>query len=172
MLKLAIIANTCHDPAALFRVFGTTHGRKADESRIPVGKAEHFLSTLSELQGKSSDPRAALRLSDAELGHYSVSIGVATLAMWAPSMALRCVYVHFLFGDPDGLGQIAAVVTGTLREWRDEIRNALADDETCPIRRKFATEAYHALKSEGFGDIFGRHTASVRRDGTLELTAN
>lgn len=115
--------------------------------------------------------KSAILLSDAELGHYSVSMGVATLSSWAPSMALHCVYVHFLFGKDNGMGQIPAIVTGTLREWRDEIRAGLRDNETSPIRAAFATEAYKTLKSEGFGDIFGSHKTSVRPDGTLALTA-
>lgn len=119
--------------AAGHKMTGRSLSAAADASRREITDAEKFLSCLSILNGDSG-----AGLSPRLLGHVSFSVLV-----WGDERDLLDVFqlcggMPFVVTDTVARGIQAAVVTGTLGQWRDAISSGLRPGVEAGVRHVFA----------------------------------
>ena len=102
---------------ACLHVLGYTPARAADASSRDLSEAEKFLSCLAALR----DPKAPAGLAPNLLSHVSFSVFVVADERDMLDILERCAGMPFVTAETTVRGMTAAIVTGTLAQWRDAV---------------------------------------------------
>lgn len=99
------------------KMLGFSPASKADASRRQLSDAERFLSCLAVMK----DSNAPVSLSPHLLTHVSFSVLLAADERDMLDILEYCSSMPFVACDTVARGVQAAVVTGTLAQWRDAV---------------------------------------------------
>jgi len=99
------------------KMFGYSPARSADASRKQLSDSERFLSCLAALK----DDQAPVSLPPHLLTHVSFSVLLAASERDLLDVLEYCAGMPFVAADTVARGIQAAVVTGTLAQWRDAV---------------------------------------------------
>jgi hypothetical protein len=114
-------------------MFGHSPASAADRNRRQLNDAERFLSCLAALK----DPNALVGLAPNLLTHVSFSVLLATSEHDLLDVLEYCAGMPFVSADTVVRGVQAAVVTGTLAEWRDAVISGCQASVECSVRALF-----------------------------------
>ena len=115
------------------KMFGHSPAAAADRNRRQLHDAERFLSCLASLQ----DPNALVGLSPHLLAHVSFSVLLATNERDLLDVLGYCSGMPFVAADTVARGFQAAVITGTLAQWRDAVISGCQADVEGSVRALF-----------------------------------
>ena len=102
---------------ACLQVLGYSPARSADASPRELSEPEKFLSCLAALR----DQKAPAGLAPNLLSHVSFSVFVVADERDMLDILERCAGMPFVTAETTVRGVTAAVVTGTLAQWRDAV---------------------------------------------------
>lgn len=115
------------------KMFGYSPASAADRNRRELHDVERFLSCLAALQ----DPDALVGLSPHLLTHVSFSVLLATNERDLLDVLEYCSGMPFVAADTVVRGFQAAVVTGTLAQWRNAIISGCQSEVEGSVRALF-----------------------------------
>jgi hypothetical protein len=158
-------------PSIDFRTFiGLSHqalGRSPAASSDACGRelsdAERFLSCLAALR----DKRAPVGLSPHLLRHVSFSAFIAADERDMLDILQLCAGLPFVAVETIVRGVQAAVVTGTLSQWRDAVASGCAKGVPTPVRHCF--NKLHGLFTAAGLNVWGDYTPRNAPDQTYLL---
>ncbi len=99
------------------KMFGYSPAKSADSSRRQLSDSERFLSCLAALY----DQQAPVSLPPHLLSHVSFSVLLIASDRDLLDALQYCAGMPFVAADTIARGVQAAVVTGTLAQWRDAV---------------------------------------------------
>lgn len=158
-------------PSIDFRAFiGLSHqalGRSpaacSDACRRTLSDAERFLSCLAALR----DERAPVGLSPHLLQHVSFSAFIAADERDMLDILQLCSGLPFVVAETIARGVQAAVVTGTLSQWRDAVVSGCRQGIPTPVRHCF--NKLHGLFIAAGVNVWGDYTPRSTPDQTFLL---
>jgi len=142
-------------------VLGRSPAAQSDACRRELSDAERFLSCLAAMR----DEQAPVGLSPHLLKHVSFSafIGADERTCWKSAIGGDAV----CSGGNDCAGVQAAVVTGTLAQWRDAVVSGCAKDVSTPVRHCF--NKLHSLFTAAGLNVWRDYTPRGAPDQTFLL---
>jgi len=115
------------------KMFGHSPASAADRNRRQLNDAERFLSCLAALK----DTNAPVGLPPNLLTHVSFSVLLATSERDLLDVLGYCARMPFVAADTVVRGIQAAVITGTLAEWRDAVISGCQANVEVTVRALF-----------------------------------
>jgi len=158
-------------PAVDFRTFtgvcqqvlGYSPLRAADASPRELSEAEKFLSCLAALRDKKAPAGFAANL----LSHAAFSVFLVADDRDLLDILERCSGMSFVTADTTVRGVTAAVVSGTLAQWRDAVA-AGSTRAVKPFVRIGFNKVYGLFRGAGL-DVWGDYSTRPAPDDTLLL---
>ena len=124
--------------AACLHVLGYSPPRAADASSRELSEPEKFLSCLAAI----CDQKAPVGLAPNLLSHVSFSVFVVADERDVLDILERCAGMPFVTAETTVRGVTAAVVTGTLAQWRDAVAAGSVNER-------------RAARTPGFNKVYG-----------------
>ncbi len=115
------------------QMFGVSPATAADASHKQLSDSERFLSCLAALK----DTKAPVSLPPHLLTHVSFSVLLAANERDMLDVLEYCAGMPFVAADTLARGVQAAVVTGTLAQWRDAVISGCQPDVEPTVRALF-----------------------------------
>ena len=150
--------------AASHEMFGYSPASASDASQKQLSDSERFLSCLAAMK----DQRAPVSLSPHLLSHVSFSVLVAINERDLMDILELCASMPFVVADTISRGIQAAVITGTLSQWRTAVLSGCRKDVEPVVRFLFnqILSIFEANNLAVWGDCTRRNN---RDDQTLLL---
>jgi hypothetical protein len=145
------------------RLLGRSPAAPSDACRRELSDAERFLSCLATMR----DERAPVGLSPHLLKHVSFSVFIGADEQDMLEILQLCAGMPFVVAETIVRGVQAAVVTGTLDQWRDAIVSGCSKGVPSPVRRCF--NRLHALFVAAGLNVWGDYTPRSAPDQTFLL---
>lgn len=149
---------------------GYSVSKQADSIPIPLPPLAHGLACVASFKDKTAHP--AVRASGPFLGLFSVTMLVATFEPEMVEVLETAGGMEFAVVDTTQRQIQAAIITGTLAQWRQAVLRA------CGSKSKLSREARHVytlvynhLCKQGLRDMFDGWKAGEFDDKTLLLEA-
>ena len=145
------------------KMFGSSPASAADASRRQLSDSERFLSCLAALK----DDSAPVSLPPHLLTHVSFSVLLAANERDMLDVLEYCGAMPFVAADTVARGIQAAVVTGTLAQWRDAVISGCQSSVEPTVRALFdkILAVFEAARLHVWNDCERR----PHPDGTLLL---
>jgi len=160
-------------PSADFREFliackevlGYSPSRAADASARDLSEAETFLTYLAAFRDQQA--RVGPVPNPNLLSHVSFSVFVIARERHLFNILERCAGMPFVTTETTDRAILAAVVTGTLAQWRDAVAAGCVREAEPPVRLGFRKiyNLFHGMNLNVWSDYNKREAA----DGTLLL---
>ncbi len=168
MLPEVLLVTT---PAVNFRAFlgaclhvlGYSPARAADAAPRDLSEPEKFLSCLAALR----DQKAPASLAPNLLTHISFSVFVVADERDLLDILERCAGMPFVTAETTVRGMTAAVITGTLAQWRDAVASGSVSNVEASVRAGF-NKVYGLFCGAGL-NVWGDYRTREAPDRTLLL---
>jgi hypothetical protein len=168
MLPEVLLVTT---PAVNFRAFlgaclhvlGYSPARAADAAPRDLSEPEKFLSCLAAFR----DQKAPAGLAANLLSHVSFSVFVVADERDLLDILERCAGMPFVTAETTARGVTAAVITGTLAQWRDAVAAGSVSSAEPSVRAGF-NKVYRLFCGAGL-NVWGDYRAREAPDRTLLL---
>jgi hypothetical protein len=115
------------------KILGYSPAAPSDQSHRELADAERFLSCLAALR----DPKATPGLPPKLLTHVSFSALVVADERDLLDILEGCAGMPFVVADTLARGVQAAVISGTLAQWRDAVKSGSSPDAEPSVRLCF-----------------------------------
>jgi hypothetical protein len=148
---------------ACLQVLGYSPVRAADASPRDLSAAEKFLSCLAALR----DQKAPAGLAANLLSHVSFSLLLIADERDLLDILERCAAMPFVTAETTVRGVTAAVITGTLAQWRDAVAAGSVREAEPSVRTGF-NKVYGLFCGEGL-NVWGDYRTREAPDRTLLL---
>jgi len=145
------------------QVLGRSPAAPSDACRRELSDAERFLSCLAALR----DERAPVGLSPHLLRHVSFSAFIGADERDMLEILQLCAAMPFVVVETIVRGVQAAVVTGTLSQWRDAVASGCGKGVPTPVRHCF--NKLHGLFTAAGLNVWGDYTPRSQSDQTFLL---
>jgi len=145
------------------KVLGRSPAAPSDACRRELSDAERFLSCLAALR----DEQAPVGLSPHLLKHVSFSAFIGADERDILDILQLCSGMPFVVVETIVRGVQAAVVTGTLSEWRDAVVSGCSKSTPTPVRHCF--NKLHGLFTAAGLNAWGDYTPRGAADQTFLL---
>ncbi|MDE1971295.1 MAG: hypothetical protein KGI50_07015 [Patescibacteria group bacterium] len=147
-------------------VLGHSVSRNIDAKAIQNLTLKH-LSALSEILDEESNFDTLLSDVGLLADQYHITIGLIIEDQIYIDL-LHYRHLHIVGNDTKRRGVKLAIVTASLRGWRDSVIDGCNENITPDIRDVF-TEIYNLLVSEDLGRLWLRYVRKRSTDGTMIL---
>ena len=148
---------------ASLQVLGYSLTRATDATSREMSEAEKFLSCLAALRDKKAPASFAPNL----LAHAAFSIFLVADDRDLLAIVERCSGMAFVTAETTLRGASAAVVSGTLAQWRDAVAAGSTRAMESPVRLGF-NKVYDLFRGAGL-DVWGDYRTREIPDNTLLL---
>ena len=145
------------------KVLGRSPASPSDACRRELSDAERFLSCLAAMR----DDRAPVGLSPHLLQHVSFSAFIGADERDMLEILQLCAGMPFVAVETTVRGVQAAVVTGTLSQWKDAVVSGCAKGVPTPVRHCF--NKLHGLFTAAGLNVWGDYRTREAPDHTLLL---
>jgi hypothetical protein len=145
------------------QALGRSPAAPSDACRRGLSDAERFLSCLAAMR----DERAPVGLSPHLLRHVSFSAFIAADERDMLEILQLCAAMPFVAVETIVRGVQAAVVTGTLSQWRDAVVSGCSKGVPTPVRYCF--NKLHGLFTAAGLNVWGDYTPRGTPDQTFLL---
>jgi hypothetical protein len=145
------------------KVLGRSPATSSDACRRELSDAERFLSCLAAMR----DERAPVGLSPHLLKHVSFSAFIGADERDMLEILQLCAGMPFVVVETIVRDVQAAVVTGTLSQWRDAVVSGCAKGVPTPVRHCF--NKLHGLFTASGLNVWGDYTPRSSPDQTYLL---
>ncbi|MGD0897607.1 MAG: hypothetical protein ABR915_07205 [Thermoguttaceae bacterium] len=145
------------------KVLGRSPAAPSDGCRRELSEAERFLSCLAAMR----DERAPVGLSSHLLRHVSFSAFIGADERDMLEILQLCSGMPFVVAETIVRGVQAAVVTGTLAQWRDAVASGCSKSVESSVRRCF--NKLHGLFTGAGLNVWGDYTPRSGPDQTFLL---
>jgi hypothetical protein len=145
------------------KVLGRSPGASSDACRRELSDAERFLSCLAAMR----DERAPVGLSPHLLTHVSFSAFIGADERDMLEILQLCAGMPFVVVETVVRGVQAAVVTGTLSQWRDAVVSGCNRSVESSVRHCF-NKLYGLFTAAGL-NVWGDYTPRSTPDQTFLL---
>jgi hypothetical protein len=149
--------------SACLQVLGYSPARSSDAAPRELSESEKFLSCLAALR----DQKAATGLTPNLLSHVSFSVFVVADERDMLDILERCAAMPFVTAETTVRGVTAAVVTGTLAQWRDAVAAGSTRNVEPSVRAGF-NKVYGLFCGAGL-NVWGDYRTREAPDCTLLL---
>jgi hypothetical protein len=148
---------------ACLQVLGYSPARTADASPRDLSEPEKFLSCLAALRDQKTPAGFAPNL----LSHVSFSVLLVADERDLLDLLERCAAMPFVTAETTVRGVTAAVVTGTLAQWRDAVAAGSVTSAKPSVRAGF-NKLYGLFCGAGL-NVWGDYRTREATDHTLLL---
>jgi len=145
------------------KVLGRSPAAPSDACRRQLSDAERFLSCLAAMR----DERAPVGLSPHLLKHVSFSAFIGADERDMLDILQLCAGMSFVVVETIVRGVQAAVVTGTLSQWRDAVVSGCGKGVPTPVRHCF--NKLHGLFTAAGLNVWGDYSPRSAPDQTFLL---
>lgn len=136
--------------AACQKMLGYSPARAADANNL--SGIPHLMAILSAFRNKDANPTVKQSKDIIDLLHFSCLIAAEDYDM-LPILEVAAG-MPFIFTNTLARGVQVAVVSGTLKQWRDVVLRGCRDSQSTPIRACF-DRLYLDFCQLGLTDLFG-----------------
>ena len=145
------------------KVLGYSPAQQTDACRRELSDAERFLSCLAALR----DPQAPVGLPPSLLAHVSFSVFLAADERDMLDILQFAAGMPFVTAETLARGVLAAVITGTLGQWRDAVKSGSSPTAEPSVRWCF-NKIYGLFNAVGV-NVWGDFRSREAPDQTFFL---
>ena len=145
------------------KILGYSPAQQADACRRELSDAERFLSCLAALR----DPQAPVGLPPSLLAHVSFSVFLAADERDMLDILQFAASMPFVMAETLARGVLAAVITGTLAQWRDAVKSGSSPTAEPSVRYCF-NKIYGLFNAVGL-NVWGDFRSREAPDQTFYL---
>jgi hypothetical protein len=145
------------------KVFDRHLGEATDACRRTLSSSERFLSCLAAIR----DPKAPVGLARHLLAHVAFSVFIGADAEDMLAILERCPGMPAVVAETTIRGVQAAVITGTLAQWREAVKAGSSPAVAATVRHGF-NRIYGQLCAQGL-DVWGEFNMRPAADQTFYL---
>jgi hypothetical protein len=164
--EVTLVAEPSFDFDVLLKMAGMAVGRTvasgADACGRPLNDAERWVACLSALD----DSQATDWLSGPMLSHVSYSFAAAIEILDVPGLLAVGEGIAIASAESVRRGVQFVVLTGTLRQWRDAVRQGL---QCAGNVRAFYAKVLSLFDRAGLGGVWRHFDRTVGNDGYVRL---
>jgi hypothetical protein len=146
------------------KMLGYSVASASDAARRPLSETERFLSCLNAMSDEAAPPGLPPHL----LSHVSFSVLLGCDERDLLDVLQCCSGMPFVQAETQARGYFAAVVSGTLAQWRDAVESGAARDATPSVRELF-NKIMGLFEQHGLSSVWTGYQKHYTKDDQFYL---